>query len=213
MVYQVPYSVENAIGEALDNIKELSSLFVQDSAGNVYWLEVNVDETDGSVTYTFFDQPGGTQQIPVGDVGPIPDSNINVIPRCDDVNNDGSDLVTFYRINVTDELGNVIASNPTTADGSSYLVVGTEVDCKEGESRQVASNDSVITSDFTIPAGFLHGSIMVLEGTAEINGAEYQSGDGLDLPPMSHGNHRLTYGAYAIDNFSATGQVRINYHV
>jgi len=77
--------------------------------------------------------------------------------------------------------------------------------------RTVASTDSVVTANTTIPAGFVHGSISVLTGQASINGALYEDGETLDLPPMSHGTTTIVYPEYTVTG--VTGSVRINYHV
>lgn len=77
--------------------------------------------------------------------------------------------------------------------------------------REVNSVDSVITTSFDIPAGFLHGSILILSGTADINGAARPTGYVLNLPPMVNGDGgNNTYPVYQITN--VTGTIHINYH-
>lgn len=71
----------------------------------------------------------------------------------------------------------------------------------------VTSVDAVWIADNTIPAGFLHGSILIRTGTATINGAARPTGYQLSLPPMG-GN--LRYPAYAVT--AITGIVDVNYH-
>lgn len=71
------------------------------------------------------------------------------------------------------------------------------------------ATDQIATTDTTIPAGFIHGSIAVLSGTATINGSLYQAGEQLILPPMSFGNVDRRYPLYQVTGVS--GEVRINY--
>lgn len=222
MVYRPPNSVENAIAAAIENASELSARFVQDSAGNIYWFEAKVSEDTGAVTYIYYDQPGGTVQVPVGDVSPVQDSNLQLEKRCDDVNGDGSVIIPFWRLLVFDEDGTTLSSRSIDAQGVDYVIQGNEIDCPEDyspivdainarNSRNVSSFDQVVTADTNIPAGFLHASIFVVTGSADINGATYEDGEGLNLPPMSHGADQILYGQYQITN--VTGEVRINYHV
>lgn len=105
----------------------LQGSWVQDSAGNVWWLETSTD-TDGSVTFIYYDQPGGVVGVPTGNVEPIQDSNIQAIKRGDDVNGDGSTIVIFFRVNVYDEDGAILTSNPQNASGGVYTILGTEID-------------------------------------------------------------------------------------
>jgi len=92
--------------------------WVQDAAGNVYWQEVETD-SQGVKTYIYYDQPGGNVVTPTGDLGPIDESSIQVIKRGDDINGDGSLVVTFYRVNIYDDDGAILAP---------YTVQGTEID-------------------------------------------------------------------------------------
>lgn len=105
----------------------ITNQWVQDSAGNVYWLETSTD-TDGNVSFTYYDQPGGSVVTPTGDVQPVQDSNVQVIKRADDINSDGSVYVNFYRVNVYDEDGAILASLPQNAQGATYVILGDEVD-------------------------------------------------------------------------------------
>jgi len=108
-------------------VNTLQGAWVQDSAGNVYWLETATD-SQGNVTYTYYDQPGGNVVTPTGDLEPVKDNNLQVIKRGDDVNGDSSLIVNFYRVNVYDDEGNIIASTPQTATGLPYTVQGVEVE-------------------------------------------------------------------------------------
>lgn len=193
-----------------DPLKDLEGSFVVDTAGNVLWLELSYDNISGTNTYTYFSQPNGPTAVPVGDVSPIQDSNIVTLKRCDDVNGDGSLMVAFYRVNVHDEDGLIISSLPQTATGAVYAIQGVETECNS-DRETVSSTDNLETADFTIPAGFVHGSLAVVTGQASVNGALYNAGDTVNLPPMSFGAVDRRYPAYAVTG--VTGQVRVNYHV
>lgn len=77
--------------------------------------------------------------------------------------------------------------------------------------KDVVSTDNVEVADFTIPAGFLQGSILIRTGTATINGAARPTGYVLNLPPMVNGDGgNNTYPAYAVT--LVTGIVEVNFH-
>lgn len=116
--------------------------WVQDSLGNVYWLETPTD-AQGVTSYIYYDQPGGVVVTPTGGTGPIQDSNIKVIPRGDDINGDGSQVVTFYRLNIYDADGSILVSIPQTADGLAYVIQGNEIDPQdEIENLLIESNQN-----------------------------------------------------------------------
>jgi len=134
----------------------LAGSWVQDVAGNIYWLETATD-TEGNVTYIYYDQPGGSIVTPTGDVSPVLDSNMQIIKRADDVNGDGSVINTFYRLNIYDADGAILSSVTQSADGTGYTVQGNEIDpqdeveeiLKEGNSNTaslVTSNNSIAQS-------------------------------------------------------------------
>jgi len=134
----------------------LAGSWVQDVAGNIYWLETATD-TEGNVTYMYYDQPGGSIVTPTGDVSPVLDSNMQIIKRADDVNGDGSVINTFYRLNIYDADGAILSSVTQSADGTGYTVQGNEIDpqdeveeiLKEGNSNTaslVTSNNSIAQS-------------------------------------------------------------------
>ena len=75
----------------------------------------------------------------------------------------------------------------------------------------VTSTDLIATADTTIPAGFRHAAIAIRSGVAVINGATYNAGESLALPPMSYGATDVLYPAYPVTGI--TGEVIINYHV
>lgn len=53
---------------------EISTGWVQDANGDLHWLETVIDESDGSVTYSYFDGPGGAPTGPVAPVAPVTDA-------------------------------------------------------------------------------------------------------------------------------------------
>ena len=73
----------------------------------------------------------------------------------------------------------------------------------------VTSVDTVETTDFTIPAGFIHASIAIEAGTATINGAARPTGYMISLPPMQAG---LRYPAYPVTLVSVGAIIHVNYH-
>lgn len=105
----------------------LQGVWVQDTAGNIWWLQTEVDEFDDTI-FVYYDQPGGIIGSPIGDVSPVQDSNIQALRRGDDVNSNGVLVITFYRINVYDDDGAILASNPQTPSGGAYVILGDEID-------------------------------------------------------------------------------------
>jgi len=142
-----PNSPSGSSGGGYSNT--LAGSWVQDEAGNVYWLETATD-TEGNVTYTYYDQPGGNIVSPTGDVSPVLDSNMQVIKRGDDVNGDGSLIVTFYRLNIYDEDGIILVSIPQNANGSVYAIQGVEIDPQdeiEVKLSEIESNTASIDAN------------------------------------------------------------------
>lgn len=138
----------------------LAGSWVQDVAGNIYWLETATD-TEGNVTYIYYDQPGGSIVTPTGDVSPVLDSNMQIIKRADDVNGDGSVINTFYRLNIYDADGAILSSVTQSADGTGYTVQGNEIDpqdeveeiLKEGNQNTDlirSSNAAILTNTASI---------------------------------------------------------------
>jgi len=125
----------------------LSGSWVQDSAGNVYWLETATDE-QGVVTYIYYDQPGGNIVTPTGDVSPVLDSNMQLVKRGDDINGDGSVVVTFYRLNIYDENGAILVSIPQSPDGTTYTVQGVEIDPQD-EVEELLKQGNISTASIT----------------------------------------------------------------
>ncbi len=142
-----PNSPSGSSGGGYSNT--LAGSWVQDEAGNVYWLETATD-TEGNITYTYYDQPGGNIVSPTGDVSPVLDSNMQVIKRGDDVNGDGSLIVTFYRLNIYDEDGIILVSIPQNANGSVYAIQGVEIDPQdeiEVKLSEIESNTASIDAN------------------------------------------------------------------
>ena len=186
----------------------LSGSWVQDSAANVWWLETSTD-LDGNIIYTYYGQPGGTPSVPVGSVEPVQDSNIQVIRRGDDVNGDGSLVVTFFRVNVYDEDGAILSSNPQTSAGGPYVVIGTEIDPQD-EVEELLRVGNANTTDIKtasestndVTVGRLAGSFINFEfdevvisrvtvgpATGEIETAEYK------LSTVTVGTITISYDA------------------
>lgn len=139
--------VASKVGSS-DPLKDVEGRFVIDAAGNLLWLQTTYDNITGNTTTTYYDQPNGTVVTPSGNVGPVKDSNIFTIKRCDDINGDGTSLVVFYRVNVYDEAGVIISSIPQTPSGAAYTVQGVERDCDDDIEKDVDEINQRVSGSF-----------------------------------------------------------------
>ncbi len=142
--------------------------WVQDDAGNVYWQEVETD-SQGVKTYIYYDQPGGNVVTPTGDLGPIDESSIQVIKRGDDINGDGSLVVTFYRVNIYEDDGAILSSQPQTAAGAPYTVQGTEIDPQNEIEALLVQGNANTASAITELASIQTATTATASSTDSIN--------------------------------------------
>jgi hypothetical protein len=146
----------------------LSGSWVQDSAGNVYWLETATDE-QGVVSYIYYDQPGGNIVTPTGDVSPVLDSNMQLVKRGDDINGDGSVVVTFYRLNIYDESGAIISSIPQSPDGTTYTVQGVEIDPQDEIEELLKTGNNINAAILTQGASLVTSNNSISSSSFDLN--------------------------------------------
>ncbi len=129
--YRVPASEVTPSNVPTQFVNTLQGDWVQDAAGNIWWQQMATDEITEAVEFTYYVQPGGATGTPTPPLEPVTEAQLQYIPRCDDVNGDGSVLVDFYRVNVYDSDGNILSSTPQTANGTPYVIQGTEIACDD----------------------------------------------------------------------------------
>ena len=104
------------------------------------------------------------------------------------------------------------SATDTPIDAATYLGGGSVSVGVCKYSREAVAVDEDRTTNSTMPAGFIHGSIAVRSGQITVNGAVYDAGDSISLPPMSYGDNAILYPQYDIVVTGGGGtSYRINY--
>lgn len=146
-----------------NNFSSLATNWVEDDNEVKYWAESLLEADTGIVTTLYYDNPGGTIQVPTGALKPCTEAKNYTVElcMCDDVNGDGTQINQFRRLATVDYSGNIVDTTDLTLDLSvSYTAVNPAFCCDLGVDAETKQNSIVVTNSTWSPSKLMRSYIV-----------------------------------------------------